>query len=237
VQLAFGGGTIALTPIEVATGYAAFANGGYKVDPYLIAEVDSINDDILFKAEPPTVCESSSSSIDASDGEICNGLPQAKRIIEPRVAYVMDSILLDVVNRGTGTKARRLLKRSDLRGKTGTTNDADIWFSGYTPDLVATAWTGFDNNDPVGSREWGSTTPLETWIEYMRVALPKPENATSIPIPDNLVTVKIDPVTGLRTQTTDPQGIFEIFRAELAPDLPPALAKKEETQDQLQQLF
>jgi len=71
----------------------------------------------------------------------------------------------------------------------------------------------------------------------MRVALPKPENATSIPIPDNLVTVKIDPITGLRTQTTDPQGIFEIFRAELAPDLPPALAKKEETQDQLQQLF
>lgn len=237
VQLAFGGGTIALTPIEVATGYAAFANGGYKVDPYLIAEVDSINDDILYKAEPPTVCESSGSSIDASGGEICNGLPQAKRIIEPRVAYVMDSILLDVVNRGTGTKARRLLKRSDLRGKTGTTNDADIWFSGYTPDLVATAWTGFDNNDPVGSREWGSTTPLETWIEYMRVALPKPQNATSLPIPDNLVTVKIDPITGLRTQTTDPQGIFEIFRAELAPDLPPALAKKEETQDQLQQLF
>ena len=103
--------------------------------------------------------------------------------------------------------------------------------------MVATAWTGFDDNSPVGSREWGSTTPLETWIEFMKVALPSPEDATSMTIPDNLVTVKIDPITGLRTETTDPEGIFEIFRAELAPALPPALAKKEETQDQLQQLF
>ncbi|MEO2173658.1 MAG: transglycosylase domain-containing protein, partial [bacterium] len=104
VQLAFGGGTIALTPLEVATGYAAFANGGFKVDPHVISEITSINDDTVFLAQPATVCQ------DAD----CLELPQAKRIIEPRVAYVMNSILSDVIVRGTGTKAFRALKRRDL---------------------------------------------------------------------------------------------------------------------------
>tara|TARA_R110002072_G_scaffold104099_1_gene228397 strand:- start:10197 stop:12563 length:2367 start_codon:yes stop_codon:yes gene_type:complete len=223
VQLAFGGGTIAITPLEVATGYAAFANGGHHVEPYFIQEVDSINEDVLFEANPARVCTD------------CEN--PAPRIMDPRVAYIMDSILGDVMIRGTGAKAYRALERRDLRGKTGTTNDADIWFSGYTRDLVATTWAGFDNNGAVGSREYGSTVPLETWVEYMGEVL-KPESETrSLPFPDRLVTLKIDPTTGLRTEPSDPKGIFEIFREEFAP--PAAIANQQdeiETQP-LQQIF
>jgi penicillin-binding protein 1A len=206
VQLAFGGGTIALTPLEVATGYAAFANGGYKVSPFLISEITSIDGEMIFKESPKTVCDFE-----------CSDLPRAERVIEPRVAYVMNSILSDVITKGTGRKARAALKREDLKGKTGTTNDADIWFSGYTHDLVATAWTGFDDNSPVGRREYGSTTPIETWIDFMREALPAESDSSVLPFPDNLVTVRIDPRTGERADPSDPMGIFELFRKELAP--------------------
>ncbi|MFN3237338.1 MAG: penicillin-binding protein 1A [Pseudomonadales bacterium] len=223
VQLAFGGGTIALTPLEVATGYAMFANGGHAISPYFIQEIDSINDDVLFLANPPQVCDD------------CE--PAAPRVIEPRVAYIIDSILGDVIKRGTGTKAMRRLKRSDLRGKTGTTNDADIWFSGYNRDVAATVWVGFGDNSPVGNREFGSTAPLETWIEFMEEILPPESESRALPFPDKLVTLKIDPATGLSTEPTDPNGIFEIFREELAPAA--ALAKQQdevETQP-LQQIF
>ncbi len=206
VQLAFGGGTISLTPLEVVTGYAAFANGGFKVEPYLLRELDSINSDVIFQADPPVACV-----------ENCLGLHQAEQVIEPRVAHIMNSILSDAIRRGTGTKAMRALKRGDLHGKTGTTNDADIWFSGFTPDLVATAWAGFSNNSAVGNREWGSTTPLETWIEFMAEALPEEGSQKQLTRPDGIVSVKIDPKTGLRTDPTDPEGIFEIFREELVP--------------------
>lgn len=223
VQLAFGGGTIALTPLEVATGYAMFANGGFAVEPYFIQEIDSINADVLYLAEPAQAC---------TDCE-----PKAKQVIEPRVAYIMDSILADVINRGTGTKARRQLERGDLRGKTGTTNDADIWFSGYTRDLAATTWVGFGDNSPVGNREFGSTAPLDTWIDFMGKVLPPESQTRSLPIPEQLVTLKIDPETGLRTDPTDPNGIFEMFREEHAPAA--AIAKQQdEVQSQpLQQIF
>ena len=207
LQLAFGGGTIALTPMEVATGYAAFANGGFKVEPYLLRELDSINSDVIYQADPRVACM-----------ENCRGLNRAERIIEPRVAHIMNSMLSDAIRRGTGTKAMRALRRGDLRGKTGTTNDADIWFSGYTPDLVATTWAGFSDNSPVGNREWGSTTPIETWIEFMARALPEENQSKQLPRPNGIVSVKIDPETGLRTDPTDPDGIFEIFREELVPE-------------------
>ncbi len=225
VQLAFGGGTIALTPLEVATGYAAFANGGFKVEPHFISGIDSINEDVIFLERPATVCDPA-----------CQELPQAKRIIEERVAYVMNDILSDVITKGTGRKAYRALNREDLKGKTGTTNDADIWFSGFTHDLVATAWAGFDDNSPVGSREWGSTTPMETWIDYMGQVLP-PESESSIhALPDSLVTVRIDPATGFRADPKDPKAVFELFREEHAP--PGTIAKKEEeASEPLQQIF
>ena len=206
IQLAFGGGTIALTPLEVATGYAAFANGGFKVTPYLIRKLDSINSEAIFEANPEVACL-----------ENCDDLNRAKRIVEPRVVHIMNTMLSDAIRRGTGTKAMRSLKRGDLHGKTGTTNDADIWFSGFTPDLVATSWAGFGNNSPVGNREWGSTTPIETWIEFMENALPAESESSQLARPDGMVSVKIDPVTGLRTDPADPDGIFEIFREERVP--------------------
>lgn len=209
VQLAFGGGTIALTPLEVATGYAAFANGGYKVDPFLISTITSVNHDVLFGARPATVCEDEA-------GE-CPDFPKAKRIIEKRVAYIMNSILGDVIKRGTGRRAWRAMHRDDLHGKTGTTNNADIWFSGFSHDLEATTWAGFDDNSPVGNREWGSTVPIEMWIDYMEAALPPESQSTKLPMPDGLVTVRIDPKTGLRVGPDDPNAIFEIFRQEHVP--------------------
>ena len=205
-QLAFGGGTIALTPTDIATGYATFANGGYKITAYFIDRIESINRDILFEASPDVVCR-----ID------CEELNTAPRVVDENVAYIMNSILGDAIKRGTGTKALRALKRNDLRGKTGTTNDADIWFSGFTHDLVATTWAGFSDNSPVGNREWGSTTPIETWIEFMAIALPPENSGTSLPRPDGIVSVRIDPLTGLRAGPNDTNAIFEIFREEYVP--------------------
>jgi penicillin-binding protein 1A len=225
VQLAFGGGTIALTPLEIATGYATFANGGYKVEPYFIQEIDSYNFDPIFVANPVTVCD-----LD------CGEHPPAISVVEPRVAYIMNSILNDVMRRGTGTKATRALNRKDLKGKTGTTNDADIWFSGFTHDLVATTWAGFSDNGAVGSREWGSTVPIETWIAYMREALPAESESTELPQPDRMVSLRIDPTTGLRAEPGDPDAIFEIFREENAP--PPNLANETTPESRpLQQIF
>ncbi len=221
VQLAFGGGTIALTPLEIATGYATFANGGYKVTPHIIKRVESINADTLWHADPPTACE-----------DVCDN--QAPRIVDARVAYIMNDILADTIKRGTGTKAFLALKRSDLRGKTGTTNNADIWFSGFTRDLVATAWAGFSDNSPVGSREWGSTTPIETWIEFMGEALPTRERSLSMP--DGIVQVRIDPKTGLPTEPGDPNGVFELFRKEHAPSSDFASKTPDETQP-IQEIF
>jgi penicillin-binding protein 1A len=228
VQLAFGGGTIGLTPLEVATAYAAFANGGFKVEPFLISTITSINDHDIFVVRPATACETEAE---------CSGLPRATRIIEPRVAYIMNSILGDVMTRGTGTKATRALERRDLKGKTGTTNDADIWFSGYTHDLVATTWAGFDDNSPVGNREWGSTTPMETWIDFMRVALPPESESSELPIPNGLVSVRIDPETGLRAEPGNPDAIFEIFREEMVPEQTTSIARKDDSGEPLKQIF
>jgi penicillin-binding protein 1A len=225
VQLAFGGGTIQLTPLEIATGYASFANGGYKITPHLVTRVESINEDLLWQADPPTVCIAD-----------CADMNLAPRVMDARVAFIMNSILSDSIRKGTGTKAYRALKRSDLKGKTGTTNNADTWFSGFTTDLVATAWAGFSDNSSVGSREWGSTTPIETWISFMSEALPPEEESTPIQTPDGLVTVRIDRATGLRTAPGDPDGVFEFFREELVPAMSVASKQKQESQP-VQEIF
>ena len=202
VQLAFGGGTIALTPLEVATGYAILANGGKAITAHLIENVRSINTDepIAFQQD--------------GCGDQCGVL--GPQIVEPRTAFILNTILKDTIQKGTGRKVFKALQRPDIMGKTGTTNDADIWFSGYTPQVAATAWAGFSSNAPVGDREWGSTTPIETWIAFAEQALP-PESPNPLPVPDGIVSVKIDPETGTRAGPTDANGVFEFFREELAP--------------------
>ncbi|MCO1370755.1 penicillin-binding protein 1A [Burkholderia multivorans] len=168
LPMALGAGLV--TPLQLATGYAVFANGGYKVDPYLIAEVDDARGQPLQKSQPVIAGST------------------APRTIEGRNAYVMNSLLHTVATAGTGA-GTNALGRNDLQGKTGTTNDAkDGWFAGYQQSLVAVAWMGFDQPKSLGSREFGAQLALPIWVNYMRTALNGvPEQ--QMPMPDGLTTI------------------------------------------------
>lgn len=140
----------------------------------------------------------------------------AERVVDKRTAYIIDDMLRDVVKRGTGRKARSL-GRSDLAGKTGTTNGpADAWFSGYGGGIATTTWLGFDRNELLGRREYGGSAALPIWIDYMQVALKdRPEKTRKQP--EGIVSVKIDPKTGLLAKPGQQDAIFEIFREEKVP--------------------
>ncbi|MGE5651966.1 MAG: penicillin-binding protein 1A [Bacillota bacterium] len=147
-------GTGSVTPLQMAAAYAVFANGGYKVAPYLIEKVLDNRGNVLVQSKP------------AIAGD------EAARVLDPRNAFIMDSMLRDVVNSGTGYAASQRLGRHDLAGKTGTTNDAmDGWFAGYSGDIVAVAWMGYDKPRSLGSREFGATVALPIWTDYMRSTL------------------------------------------------------------------
>ena len=140
----------------------------------------------------------------------------AKRIVSPQNMYIMNSLLRDVVKRGTGRRALAL-NRGDIAGKTGTTNDQqDAWFSGFNPDVVATAWVGFDEPHTLGHNEYGGRAALPMWIDYMREAL-KGLPEAALETPPGLVTVRIDPETGLLVGAGFPDAVFEIFRADNVP--------------------
>ena len=232
VQLAFGGGTIALTPLEVAQGYAAFANGGFRVEPYFIQSIRTLEGDLNLVARPAMACPK------------CEPMgpgdpPRAAAVMSGEVAYIMDSLLADVVRHGTGRKAYIELAREDLRGKTGTTNDADTWFTGYNAELVTSVWVGFDDNSPVGGREWGSTTPLDAWMTYTRGALAEDETYVWDSLPDGLVRVRINGETGLATTADDPQAVFEVFRADRAPKVTDVAERRPDSEaaNAVQQIF
>ncbi|MDC1507001.1 penicillin-binding protein 1A [Oceanospirillaceae bacterium] len=143
-------------------------------------------------------------------------LPIAPRIMDERVNYIMHTILQDVVKKGTARKAKKL-KRDDLAGKTGTTNDQkDAWFSGYVDAMVATAWVGFDQPTTLGKNEFGSTAALPIWIDFMEIAL-KDVPQTQRQQPDDMVTIKIDEATGELARPGDASAVEEIFRAERTP--------------------
>ncbi|WP_052452394.1 penicillin-binding protein 1A [Noviherbaspirillum autotrophicum] len=147
-------GTGTVTPLQMASAYAVFANGGYQVAPYLIEKVLDNRGNVLVQSTP------------AIAGD------EAARVLDPRNAFIMDSMLRDVVNSGTGYLASQRLARHDLAGKTGTTNDAmDGWFAGYGGDIVAVAWMGYDKPRSLGNREFGGTVALPIWTDYMRSAL------------------------------------------------------------------
>ncbi len=226
-------GSHSLTPLEIVSGYSVLANGGYSVEPFLIKRIDDIDGNLLYEAAPATVCRSCEDPeepmaeateelatlediLEQADAEEAVSLPEAERVIEPRVAYIIDSMMRDVVRKGTGRKARSL-GRDDLAGKTGTTNGpTDAWFSGYGGGIVTTAWFGFDKNGVLGNREYGGSAALPIWIDYMRVAL-KDRPEITPKQPEGIVTVKIDPTTGLLAKPGQSNAIFEIFREELAP--------------------
>ncbi|WP_370653293.1 penicillin-binding protein 1A [Lacisediminimonas sp.] len=166
LTLALGAG--AVTPMQMASAYTVFANGGYKVSPYLITKITDSTGRVLSQAAPEK----------AGD--------EANRVIDARNAFLMDSMLKDVVKQGTATKALAL-KRTDLAGKTGTTNDSiDAWFAGYQPSLVGVAWIGYDQPRNLGNRETGGGVALPIWISYMEKALKSVPNAT-IPAPEGLI--------------------------------------------------
>ena len=213
-------GSAALTPLEIATGYSVFANGGYKISPYFINEIKDREHNTLFKAEPAIVCNHCDTSTTApaisSSDEPPPAANYAERIVDERTAYIINTMLRDVITSGTGTRAK-ILKRGDLAGKTGTTNDQfDAWFSGFNGDLVTTVWVGFDQPKTLGAREYGSKTALPIWIDYMGAAL-KDQPETMMEQPEGLVAVRIDPTTGERATAGQNNAIFEIFKTENAP--------------------
>jgi len=151
LTMALGAGSV--TPMQMATGYAVFANGGYRVSPTLITKVTDQRGKVLFEA-PPTQ------------------LDQSPRVIDARNAFVMNSLLQEITRTGTAARAQGTLKRPDLYGKTGTTNDSvDAWFVGYQPTVVAAAWVGYDTPRNLGSRETGGGLSLPIWISFMQTAL------------------------------------------------------------------
>jgi penicillin-binding protein 1A len=212
-------GSLSVPPIMIATGYASFANGGYKIDPYLIETILDNDNQVIYKAAPLTVCRSCT---DENNPDSEHTAAHAQRIIDNRTVFIMDSILKDVIKKGTATKALSL-KRSDVAGKTGTTNGpTDVWFSGYCPTLTATTWMGFDNNQNLGKKEYGGSAALPIWIDYMQAALATvPEK--NYPQPDGIVTVRIDEKTGLRAKPGQIDALFEFFRSE---DVPPETTDK-----------
>ncbi|MDB4575500.1 penicillin-binding protein 1A [bacterium] len=215
-------GSAELSPLQMARVYSVFANGGYLTKPYLIQRIEDADGSILYEADPAVACAScviaeQRWSSDIVDEDSLGKLPkQAKRTLEPRLAFQMNSILQDVVLRGTGRRAMSL-GRKDLAGKTGTTNDQrDAWFNGYNPDLVTTTWIGFDQLKPLGSKETGSSAALPVWIDFMKVALAGTFEK-QLPRPDGLVTMKINAETGQAATDADTNTVFEIFRKENVP--------------------
>jgi penicillin-binding protein 1A len=232
LSLALGSG--AFSPLEIARGYAVFSNGGYLIDPYLISRVESGSGQIVFENIPRIVCydcvleEDTVVESDSAAGLEAETLAVEDELIEKAViqyapqvitaqnAFIMRSMMREVVQRGTAVRAKAL-GRSDIGGKTGTTNDqVDAWFSGFNNQVATTAWVGFDNQQSLGARETGGRAALPIWIEYMRSALSgMPENLEQQP--DNMVTVKIDAETGKRAGLDTVNSRFEIFRAANAP--------------------
>ncbi len=193
--LTMGLGAGSATPLQMAAAYAVFANGGYRVTPYLISRVTDAKGNILSEAKPVT----------AGDG--------AERAIDPRNAFVMTTMLRDVVTQGTATRAMTL-GRKDLAGKTGTTNEnVDAWFCGFNASIVGVSWIGFDQPRSLGANETGGVAALPIWIAFMQKALKGVPEKPLTP-PEGVIAVKVNPDTGLRD---DASSVSDYFFAEFPP--------------------
>lgn len=188
---------------------------------------DGVLDSDSSFAEPQaeSITEETADTGEATDTTTEESIPSlnlAPRTVDVRNVYLVTSMMQDVIKRGTGRRALSL-GRNDLAGKTGTTNEQrDAWFSGFNRDVVTTAWVGFDTPRPLGNRETGARAALPMWIDYMREALSGlPEHR--LEQPPGLVTVRIDPETGLLARSNNADAIFEIFREENVPDQQPEM--------------
>ena len=206
-------GTGSFSPMEMATAYAVLANGGYRVKPYVIETIRDVEDQVVYQAQPATVCTDCE---EPAAGTGPTGPPHAPRVIDPRVAWLVDDVLREVTVRGTAAQARKL-GRADIAGKTGTTNDeTDAWFSGFNGELVSVVWVGFDQPAPLGRGEVGGRAALPMWMDFMRAALEgTPE--TKRPRPPGLVDVRIDRETGMLAAGGDPNAIIEVVQDDHVP--------------------
>lgn len=195
LPMALGSGSV--TPIQMATGYAIFANGGYRVSPHFIKRIEDDKGNIIEQVNPAV----------ATQG--------ARRVIDPRNAFIMTSMMQDVIQQGTAVRAKQL-GRTDLAGKTGTTsNFIDAWFCGFQNDLVAVAWTGYDEPQSLGNNETGGRVALPIWMDYMSKAL-KDLPMGEYTQPEKVITARINSKSGLR----DTHGeIIEYFLQEQLPPL------------------
>jgi penicillin-binding protein 1A len=206
-------GTGEMSPMKLAEGYAVFANGGFHVMPYFIQRIETGDGQVVFEANAPRSCADCWYRYgDASATP--QGLetrPPAPQVIDPRIAYQITSLLREVIETGTGTRAKEL-KRSDIVGKTGTTNDVrDSWFAGYQADFVTVAWMGFDDFEKLGRGEEGGRAALGMWVDFMSAALDSVPVATLDP-PPGMVQVRVDPTRG--TETKAKSGVLEMVNEE-----------------------
>jgi penicillin-binding protein 1A len=222
LSLALGSGEV--TPLQIARGYAVFANGGFLIEPWFISRIETAEGTVVEKHLPGTACAACEAAVEGVENEptdlealrATSGITPvrpAPRVIDARNAWLMYSMMKDVITRGTARSAL-VLGRTDLAGKTGTTNDLkDAWFSGFNAGLVAPTWIGLDDSQSLGDGETGARTALPMWIDFMRTALAKQPSA-ELPQPAGLVTVRV---------ADDARGKprYETFRAE---DAPPATA-------------
>jgi penicillin-binding protein 1A len=200
LTMALGAGSV--TPMQMAQGYAVFANGGYRVSPQLISRITDNKGRLLYEARPVT--------LDEND-----------RAIEARNAFLMSSLLQEVTRSGTAARAQGTLKRPDLYGKTGTTNDSmDAWFAGYQKDLVAVVWIGYDQPRKLGDRETGGGLSLPVWIEYMQYAL-KGKPVDEIQPPEGVINLNGE---WFYEEYTAGSGVKELAAE---PNAPPAATEDE----------
>lgn len=225
-------GSLSATPMQMARGFAVFANQGFLINPYVLERVEDRNGNMVYQAQPPSACpecdtsfaqtdEGGSATADAipvaaARSDSAESVTPAPRVLDPRYGFIMDSMLRDVVVRGTA-EAASVLGRRDMGGKTGTTTGpVDTWFNGYSSGIVTIAWAGFDQNKPMGRDEYGSTVALPIWIEYMRAALAgKPERPFRQP--EGVVSLRVDPNTGLLAPPEQSDAVFEYFVEGTAP--------------------
>jgi penicillin-binding protein 1A len=229
-------GTVQATPLEIATGYAVFANGGFHVQPYFVDRIENAADQVVWRAAPRVACEDCEKAVSLADlppsadaaaalrnADALRGGPGylpparlAERVISAQNDYLMTDMMMDVIKRGTGRRAMAL-GRTDLAGKTGTTNEAkDTWFNGFTRSLVCTVWVGFDQERPLGESEEGAKTALPIWMHFMREALRGvPERRR--PMPDGLIQLKVSPETGMLASGENPEAISETFMVDHLP--------------------
>ena len=188
-------GTASLSPIKNASAYSVFANGGKAVEPYFINKIVDRTGEVIFQKEEP----------------------ETKQVIDARIAFIIQDILQEAAKRGTAKKISEL-GRGDLAGKTGTTNEAEsTWFTGFNEFLVTTVWVGFDQPKSLGNREFGSSTALPIWLDFMRPNIDFLPRNKNLP-PNGIVSIKVDKKTGLKLESNSGNSIFEYYLEEYLPE-------------------